>query len=68
MDVNADTVIDVMQSQQTLRMIHGHTHRPAIHELIIDGNPAQRFVLAPWSDTYAEVLCWDAQGHHIEAL
>lgn len=68
MDVNAITVTEVMLSHQTMRLIHGHTHRPAVHDLMLNGKPAQRFVLAPWSDAYAEVLCWDKQGYHIEAL
>jgi UDP-2,3-diacylglucosamine hydrolase len=29
-------------------MIHGHTHRPAVHELTVDGTPAQRIVLGAW--------------------
>ena len=29
-------------------MIHGHTHRPAIHDFTLDGNPAQRIVLGDW--------------------
>jgi UDP-2,3-diacylglucosamine hydrolase len=30
------------------RMIHGHTHRPAIHDFTLDGKPAQRIVLGDW--------------------
>jgi UDP-2,3-diacylglucosamine hydrolase len=29
-------------------MIHGHTHRPAIHNSVIDGASAQRIVLGAW--------------------
>lgn len=29
-------------------MIHGHTHRPAIHDFEIAGQPAQRVVLGDW--------------------
>jgi len=29
-------------------MIHGHTHRPAIHELEANGKPARRVVLGDW--------------------
>lgn len=48
MDVNANTVIEVMQQYQATRLIHGHTHRPAVHDLDIAGQKAQRFVLAEW--------------------
>ena len=37
MDVNQDTVINVMREHHCLRLIHGHTHRPAIHNFEIDG-------------------------------
>jgi UDP-2,3-diacylglucosamine hydrolase len=38
-------------------MIHGHTHRPALHDLVVDGRPAQRWVLADWyrKASYLEV-------------
>ncbi|HSH57189.1 MAG TPA: UDP-2,3-diacylglucosamine diphosphatase, partial [Halomonas sp.] len=29
-------------------LIHGHTHRPAVHELEVDGHPARRIVLGDW--------------------
>jgi len=30
------------------RLVHGHTHRPAIHEFQLDGHEAQRIVLGDW--------------------
>ena len=37
-------------------MIHGHTHRPATHEHTVDGERAERWVLA----------AWDAEGSALE--
>ena len=68
MDVNQDTVISVMSERHCLRLIHGHTHRPAIHNFEINNQPAQRFVLAAWSKNAGEVLCWNNDGYQIEAL
>ncbi len=68
MDVNQDKVLNVMREHHCLRLIHGHTHRPAVHDFDIDGQPAQRFVLAAWSKHKAEVLCWDSSGYRIEAI
>lgn len=68
MDVNQQTVISLMQQYATLRLIHGHTHRPAVHDLMINNQPAQRFVLADWKKTSASVLCWTADGYQIENL
>jgi UDP-2,3-diacylglucosamine hydrolase len=68
MDVNQDTVVNIMRERRCLRLIHGHTHRPAVHDFTIDGQAAQRFVLAAWSKNAAEVLCWNGSGYQIEAL
>ncbi|MDD5581523.1 MAG: UDP-2,3-diacylglucosamine diphosphatase [Methylobacter sp.] len=68
MDVNQDTVINVMRDYNCLRLIHGHTHRPALHNFKINGQPAQRFVLSAWSKETAEVLCWNSTGYKIETI
>lgn len=68
MDVNQDTVVKVMCERGCLRLIHGHTHRPALHNFLIEGQPAQRFVLADWRKHSAEVLCWSSSGYFIEAI
>ena len=56
MDVNAGTVVDYLRRHRVQRMIHGHTHRPADHQLTVDGIPALRHVLADWSSAGGEVL------------
>ena len=68
MDVNQDAVISVMQKYSTLRLIHGHTHRPDLHQFDIDGQAAQRFVLAQWSKNAGEVLCWNQEGYQLEVI
>lgn len=68
MDVNPDTVVRTMREHGCLRLIHGHTHRPAVHRLSIDEQPAQRFVLADWKKDAAEVLCWNGEGYRIERI
>lgn len=45
MDVNQEAVVATMLRQQVPLLIHGHTHRPAIHTLSLQGEPAQRAVL-----------------------
>jgi UDP-2,3-diacylglucosamine hydrolase len=68
MDVSQATVVSVMREFQCLRLIHGHTHRPALHDFILDGQSAQRFVLAEWYKDKAEILCWNADGYQREAI
>jgi UDP-2,3-diacylglucosamine hydrolase len=48
MDVNADAVEKSFRALEVRRMIHGHTHRPAIHDTLVDGESAQRIVLGAW--------------------
>lgn len=43
------------------RLIHGHTHRPARHEHVVDGHRCERWVLADWYEK-GEYLCVDASG------
>ena len=63
MDVNQQTVIEVMTQHQVTRLIHGHTHRPAVHELKLGRKKAQRFVLSEWKTDAASVLSWCQQGY-----
>ncbi len=48
MDVNQHAVEAALRDAGVTRMIHGHTHRPAIHDFTLDGKPAQRIVLGDW--------------------
>jgi UDP-2,3-diacylglucosamine hydrolase len=48
MDVNGAAVAAAFRAARVSRIVHGHTHRPGVHELEIDGQPAQRIVLGAW--------------------
>ena len=48
MDVNPQAVIEVMQKHRVQWLIHGHTHRPDVHTLSANGEPAHRVVLGAW--------------------
>ena len=48
MDVNDDAVRQAMRSAGVRRLIHGHTHRPGRHEIDIDGQRGERWVLPDW--------------------
>lgn len=68
MDVNQEAVINTMTEHGCLRLIHGHTHRPNIHNFEIHGKTAQRFVLPAWSKESGASLTWDSNGYRIEPL
>ena len=52
-DVDQKTVEQTMRTHNVTDLIHGHTHRPKIHEFSLDGAKARRIVLGDW---YAEGL------------
>lgn len=48
MDVTESEVVKDLEKYNCQLMIHGHTHRPNIHELTANNKPAQRIVLGDW--------------------
>ncbi|MGI0117601.1 UDP-2,3-diacylglucosamine diphosphatase [Zooshikella sp. RANM57] len=58
MDVTPAEVEKWMVEHNVQWFIHGHTHRPAIHTLTINQQPAQRIVLGDW-DKKGWMLRWD---------
>ena len=67
MDVNQGTVESTMREHDVRLLVHGHTHRPAVHRFDLDGRPAARIVLGAW---YHEpsIVRWTAAGFELEAL
>ena len=63
MDANSDTVSDYMKQYGVTRLIHGHTHRPEVHEH--DGDK-KRYVLGDWHGDHAVTLMCDANGCRLE--
>jgi UDP-2,3-diacylglucosamine hydrolase len=57
MDVNADAVARAFRAAGVRRMIHGHTHRPAVHDLVLEGVAAQRIVLGAWYEQGSYLSC-----------
>ncbi|MBB2496527.1 UDP-2,3-diacylglucosamine diphosphatase [Aquipseudomonas ullengensis] len=62
-DVTPEEVPKVMAAFGVRTLIHGHTHRPAVHALQVDGQPAQRIVLGDW-DKQGWALQVDENGMH----
>ncbi len=48
MDVDTTAVVAAMRACGVRTLIHGHTHRPGMHEFELDGAPARRMVLGAW--------------------
>lgn len=48
-DVNETSVRQCMSDHGAARLIHGHTHRPAVHRVtLVGGHVGERVVLADW--------------------
>ena len=60
-DVAEDEVARVLSEHGAAWMIHGHTHRPAVHRLDLETGPATRVVLGDWYER-GTVLVWDGAG------
>jgi UDP-2,3-diacylglucosamine hydrolase len=60
-DVNPRAVESVFRGAGVGLMIHGHTHRPAVHRNPLDGSERTRVVLGAWHDD-ANVVRWDDDG------
>lgn len=56
MDITPATTDDFLRQNNYATLIHGHTHRPARHEHIVDGIRVERWVLADWHDGRGEYL------------
>ncbi|MDG9883631.1 UDP-2,3-diacylglucosamine diphosphatase [Pseudomonas sp. GD04058] len=64
-DVTAEEVPRLMQRHGVRTLIHGHTHRPAIHKLTLeDGSAGRRIVLGDW-DRQGWALQVDEQGFQL---
>ena len=50
MDVTPEEVVREMETHKVQRLIHGHTHRPAEHQLQANGRTAKRIVLGDWAE------------------
>jgi UDP-2,3-diacylglucosamine hydrolase len=67
MDVAPATVDAAFREHGCPRMIHGHTHRPALHRHAIDARTRERWVLADWYTRGSYLIC-DAAGCRSVAL
>lgn len=66
-DVNEDAIRSALVQAGVSVMLHGHTHRPAIHEIEVDGNAARRIVLGDWYEQ-GSVVRWDQGGPELASM
>ncbi len=66
-DVAADAVSGAFRRFGVDLLIHGHTHRPAVHTLEVEGRPRERIVLGDWYEQ-GSVLRVDGARRRLETL
>lgn len=67
MDVTPSEVIKMLEAHNVKLMIHGHTHRPAIHSLTTKLGNSKRIVLGDWSD-FGWVLKFNSNGYSLDSF
>jgi UDP-2,3-diacylglucosamine hydrolase len=50
MDVTESEVVKCLEQYNSQILIHGHTHRPFVHDIHANNQPAKRIVLGDWYD------------------
>jgi len=68
MDVTPDEVVKSMHDHGVTTLIHGHTHRPDVHDLEVDGQAAKRYVLGDWNQAQGWQLKLDDDGLELTAF
>jgi UDP-2,3-diacylglucosamine hydrolase len=66
-DVNQDAVEATIREYSCDILLHGHTHRPAVHPFHVDGRPVHRIVLGDWYEQ-GSMVEWDEDGPRLEEL
>ena len=66
-DVSPDAVRETFGRYGIDTIIHGHTHRPAIHAVDVDGRNCERIVLGDWY-TQGSLLRVDRDGMRLDSL
>jgi len=61
MDVHQDTVERILQSCNVTTLIHGHTHRPGLHQFNLAGSMISRLVLGDWYEEARILVCNGAE-------
>ena len=67
MDVNQDAVKSIMLEYGVDTLLHGHTHRPAVHDVELGDGLATRIVLGDWYEQ-GSVVRWNDDGPRLDVM
>ena len=67
MDVNQIEVQHALSRHQVSVLLHGHTHRPQVHQFMHDNHRCERIVLGDWYEQ-GSVVRWSDGGFELQQL
>jgi len=67
MDVNQTAVEETMAEHGVDMLLHGHTHRPAVHKFEVGARHITRIVLGDWYEQ-GSVLRWNPAGYSLDVM
>lgn len=67
MDVTPEEVARVMEEASVQHLIHGHTHRPAVHDVPLASGPGKRWVLGDWGALGWWIIADEKRGFRLES-
>jgi len=67
-DLQPAATDDFIRAHGYATFIHGHTHRAATHDHMVDGIHVERWVLGDWHEDRGDCLVWDGERLTREAV
>ena len=67
MDVNTAAVTAAFKASRVRTIIHGHTHRPAVHDALVEDQSVQRIVLGAWYEQ-GSYLAYENGRYELKSL
>ncbi len=68
MDVTPEEVIREMQEAGVQHLIHGHTHRPDVHDVDLPDGTGKRWVLGDWGKLGWQIVADSERGLRLESF
>lgn len=66
MDVTTSEVVRVLEDAGVTQLIHGHTHRPAVHDVALKSGTGKRWVLGDWGELGWQIVADADTGLRLE--
>ena len=67
MDVNQGEVDNLITEHGVDILLHGHTHRPFVHDVDLGDRTAKRIVLGDWYEQ-GSIVRWDENGYSLDVM